>query len=178
MTATLSLLSAAAHGAEHEATLLGLGPEGWVYAGMTIFFLIAIFGAKAHRQVLGALDTQIAETRRSLDEAKAVRAEAEALLASAKQQQTAAAEEAKGIVAHAAHEAETIISKAEEDSALLVTRREKMAQDKIGAAERTAVDQLRAQAANAAAGAARSLIAASHTAKADKALVDAAIAGL
>jgi len=183
MTILMNLLAAAAeHGAEAgehaEATLLGLGPEGWVYAGITIFFLIAIFGAKAHRQVLGALDAQIAETRKSLDEAAAVRKEAEALLANAKAQQAAAAKEAEGIVAHASHEAEAIVAKAESDAKDLVKRREKMAEDKIAAAERAAVESLRAKAAAAAAGAARDLIAANHSAKADKALVDEAIAGL
>lgn len=183
MTNLLFLLAEAAgeaaeHGEHAEATLLGLGAEGWVYAGVSIFILIAIFGAKAHHKVLGALDAQIAETRKSLDEAKAVRVEAEALLAGAKAKQAAANEEAKGIVAHAAHEAEAIIAKASSDAADLVSRREKMAQDKISAAERAAVDGLRAKAASAAAGAARDLITAGHTAKADKALVDEAIAGL
>ena len=183
MTTFMSILAAAAeHGAEHgehvEATVLGLGAEGWVYTGITLFILIAIFGAKAHRQLLGALDALIAETRKSLDEAKAVREEAEALLADAKAKQAAAAKEAKGIVAHASHEAEAIIAKAEADAAELVSRREKMAEDKISAAERSAVEGLRAKAAQAAAGAARDLIAAGHSAKADKALVDEAIAGL
>ena len=58
MTSSLFLLAeAAAHGGEHhEATLLGLGAEGWVYVGITIFFLIAIFKVKAHKQILSALD--------------------------------------------------------------------------------------------------------------------------
>ena len=183
MSVLLNLLSAAAEhgaeGAEHaEATLLGLGPEGWVYAGVTIFFLIAIFGMKAHKQVLGALDAQIAETRKSLDEAKTVRAEAEALLANAKAQQAAASKEAAGIVEHAKHEAEAIVAKAESDASELVARREKMAEDKIAAAERAAVESLRAKTAAAATGAARDLIAASHSAKADKALVEMAITKL
>lgn len=180
MSIWINLLAAAAeHGEEHHGpALLGLGAEGWVYVGVTAFFLIAVFVMKAHRQVLGALDAQIAETRKSLDEAKAVRAEAEALLNNAKAQQAAASEEAKGIVAHAAHEAEAIIAKAESDATDLVARREKMAQDKISAAERAAVDSLRAKAAQAAAGAARDLIASGHGAKADKGLVDDAIAAL
>lgn len=182
MISTFLFLSEAAEGAEHaehaEATLLGLGPEGWVYAGITLFFLIAIFGAKAHRQLLGALDAQIAETRKSLDEAAAIRGEAEALLASAKKQQAASAKEAAEILEHAQHEAEAIVAKAKADTADLVARRAKMAQDKIGAAERAAVDALRAKTAEAATGAARGLIAAQHDAKADKSLVDEAIAGL
>lgn len=173
-----TLLSAAAEGAEHEATLLGFGPEDWVYAGITIFFLIAFFGAKAHRQVLGALDAQIAETRKSLDEAKAIRDEAETLLTNAKVQQAACAKESKAILTHAQHEAEAIIAKAEADTADLVARREKMAEDKISAAERAAIEELRAKTATAAAAAAEALIAAGHNAKADKGLVDEAIAAL
>ncbi|MEY4953040.1 MAG: hypothetical protein RL299_1464 [Pseudomonadota bacterium] len=179
MTNLLNLMAeAAAHGGEHaEATLLGWGAEKWVYVGVTIFFLVAIFGMKAHRQILAALDAQIAETRKSLDEATAVRKEAEALLANAKAQQAAAAKEAKGILAHASSEAEAIVAKAESDAKDLVKRREKMAEEKISAAERAAVESLRAKAARTAAGAARELIAANHSAKADKALVDEAIAG-
>lgn len=179
MTSTFLILAEAAHGGEHaEAKLLGLGAEGWVYVGITIFFLIAIFKFKAHKQIIAGLDAQIADTRRALDEALAIRKEAEALLSSAKAQQAASAKEATGIIAHASHEAEAIIAKAQTDTADLIKRREKMAQDKIAAAERSAVEALRAQTAAAAAGAAQALISATHDAKADKGLVDEAIAGL
>jgi F-type H+-transporting ATPase subunit b len=53
-----------------------------------------------------------------------------------------------------------------------------MAEDKIAAAERAAVADLRARAADAATTAAGALIAENHTAAADKALVDQAIAGI
>ncbi len=179
MTSTFLILAEAAHGGEHaEAKLLGLGAEGWVYVGITIFFLIAIFKFKAHKQIIAGLDAQIADTRRALDDALAIRKEAEALLSSAKAQQAASAKEATGIIAHASHEAEAIIAKAQTDTADLIKRREKMAQDKIAAAERSAVEALRAQTAAAAAGAAQALISATHDAKADKGLVDEAIAGL
>ncbi|MFM2410431.1 MAG: hypothetical protein RL481_1259, partial [Pseudomonadota bacterium] len=72
-----------AHGeaGDHGPELLGLGAEGWVYVSVTLFFLIAIFVFKAHRKIADALDAQIAETRRTLDEALAIRTEAEAVLA-------------------------------------------------------------------------------------------------
>ena len=55
--------AAAEHGGEHHGpTLLGLDAEGWVYAGITIFFLIAIFGMKAHKKVLAGLDAQTRQT--------------------------------------------------------------------------------------------------------------------
>jgi F-type H+-transporting ATPase subunit b len=165
-------------GEHHEPTLLGLGAEGWVYAGVTIFFLVAFFVMKAHKQILGGLDARIAETRKSLDEAEAIRKEAEGILASAKAQQAASAKEAQGIIEHAKTEAAAIVAKAEVDTAELVARREKMAEEKIAAAERAAVETLRARTAAAAAAGAQALIAAQHDSKADKGLVDEAIAGL
>jgi F-type H+-transporting ATPase subunit b len=171
------LAEAAGHGEAHPE-LLGLDAEGWVYFGVTLFFLVAIFGAKAHKKVIGALDAQIADTRKSLDEAAAIRAEAEKLLADAKVQQAASAKDAQALLDHARNEADAIVAKAEADTTALVARREKMAQDKIAAAERAAMETLKARAAAAATGAARDLIAASHTAGADKSLVDEAIAGI
>ncbi len=164
-------------GAEHvEPVLLGLGAEGWVYVGLTIFFLIAIFVAKAPKKIAEALDARIAETRRTLDEARALRSEAEALLAKAKARNEASAGDAAAIVAHAEAEAKALIAKAKDDAKTLVGRRQSMAEDKIAAAERAAVAEVRAKAASAAASAAASLIASNHNAATDKALVDTAIA--
>ena len=81
--------------AEHGPYLLGLDAEGWVYVGLTIFFLIAIFVAKAPKRITDALDQRIADTKRMMDEAKAIRFEAETLLAQAKAQQAAAATDAE-----------------------------------------------------------------------------------
>jgi F-type H+-transporting ATPase subunit b len=162
--------------AEHEPTLLGLGAEGWVYTGITIFFLLAFFVGKIHRKVTDALDAQIAETRRTLDEAKALRAEAEAALSEAKAQRDASAKDAKAMLANAEHESEAILAKAEADSKAMVERRKRMAEDKIAAAEREAVEDVRNRAVNAATVASRRLIAAQHDAKADKALADKVIA--
>ncbi len=53
-----------------------------------------------------------------------------------------------------------------------------MAEDKIGAAERTALAEVRAKAAQAATTAAAQLIAQSHDAAADRAMIDRTIAGL
>lgn len=171
--------AAAEHGGEHHGpTLLGLDAEGWVYTGITIFFLIAIFGMKAHKKIIAGLDAQIAETRKSLDEAAAIRSEAEALLADAKAKQQASAKDAEALITHARGEAAAIVAKAEADTADLVARREKMAEDKIAAAERVAVEALQARAAKASTVAAAALIAENHDAKADQSLVDEAIAAI
>lgn len=158
--------------------LLGLGAEGWVYVGLTLFLLLAIFVGKAPKRVTDALDERIAETRRQLDEAARLRNEAEALLAEAQARNAASAGDATAIVTHAEEEAKGLLKKAEADAKDLIERRRKMADDKIAAAERGAIAEIRAIAADAAARAAAAIIAEQHGAAADKALVDKTIAGL
>lgn len=170
---------AAAHGAEHaEPMAFGFVTPGmWVALAMTVLILVMVW-KKVPGLIGSGLDASIAEIRKQLEEAKALRAEAEALRQEYADKIAGAEKQAAEMLAHASHEAEAIIAKAESDTKALVKRREKMAEDKIAAAERAAVESLRARAAAAAAGAARDLIAAGHSAKADKALVDEAIAGL
>ncbi len=174
----LTFVLAEAAGHEEGPTLLGFGAEGWVYWGLTIFLLLAIFYAKAPQKIAEALDARIANTRRQLDEATAIRAEAEALLADAKKRSAASAGDAAAIIAHAEAEAKTMLAKAEADAADLMARRAKMAEDKIAAAERGAIAEVRAKAADAATRAATAIIMDRHDASADKPLVDRTISGL
>ncbi len=158
--------------------LLGLDAEGWVYVGLTIFLLAAIFLLKAPRLIGQALDRKIADTRKSLDDAVRLRTEAEALLADARAQQAAAHEDAQSILQQAQREAGALVEKARRDVDTLIERRRKMAEDKIASAERTAIADVRAATAQAAAGAAATLLAARHDARADGALIDRTIASL
>ncbi|HWL46103.1 MAG TPA: hypothetical protein VNQ31_00165 [Sphingomonadaceae bacterium] len=163
---------------QHGPALLGLDAEGWVYVGLTLFILVAIFVLKAPQLIARGLDKRIAATRRDLDEARAIRAEAEALLVDARARQTEAVAEARAILDQAEAEAAQLVTKAESDIAALVERRGRIANDRIAAAERAAVADIRAQTATVAAAAAARLIADRHDAVADKALVDQAIADL
>lgn len=178
MTLTLLALAAEAAGHEEGPLLLGLSAEGWVYVGLTIFFLLAIFVAKAPQKIAQALDARIADTRRQLDEAARLRAEAEAMLADAKARTAASAGDAAAIIAQAEIEAKAMLAKAEADAAELTSRRARMAEDKIAAAERAAIADVRAVAAQAAAQAAEAIIAGQHGADADRALIDRTISGL
>ena len=177
---TMILAEAGAHaeGVSTGETMLGLNAEGWVYVSLSIFLLAMIWFGRAHHRVRDALDAKIAETARQLDEAKAVRAEAETLLAEAKARQAASAGDAEAIVVHAEQEARALLVKAEADAENLIERRGKMAEGKIAAAERAALIEVRSKAATAAAAAAGTIIAQRHGADADKALVDRTIAGL
>ena len=174
------ILAEAAHAAveHHELpSALGLTPGGWVAASMLAVFGIMLW-AKVPAIVAGMLDKQIGEIRKQLDDAAKLRAEAEALKAEYEKKVRDAARDAEAIKAAADEEAKAIVARAKADATALIARRGKSAEDKIAAAERNAVAELRAMAANAAAQAARGLIAQGHDAKADKALVDEAIAGI
>lgn len=161
-----------------EPKLLGLDAEGWVYVGLTIFLLLAVFVAQAPKKITDALDARIADTRKALDEAQAIRVEAEKLLAVAKAKTVAVADETAAILAQAESEASALVAEAEADVAALIGRRSQAAQDKIAAAERAAVSDVRARAAAAAASAARTLIVAGHSAAQDAPIVDDTIGAL
>lgn len=164
--------------ADHGPTLLGIGAEGWVYVSVSIFFLLAIFVGKAHKKILAALDGQIAETRKELDEAKRVRTEAETLLRETQSRRAEVETDAAAMMANARAEAEDLIAKAEKDGAAMIARREKMAEDQIAAAEREAVSSVRNEAVAAATAASRKLIVSSHDENADRILADKVIAAL
>ena len=176
--AALAMLAAGA--VAHEApepSALGLTPQKWLALSMTVLIIIAL-GLKVPGMLTSGLDASIAEIRKQLEEAKALRAEAEALRAEYVSRIANAEKDAAAMIDHARGEAEAIVSKAQADTAVTLARREKIATDKIEAAERAAIAELRAKTAEAATAAARRLIAAHHTAKADKTLVDEAIGGI
>lgn len=166
--------------AEHAPVpeLLGLQPFQWVSISMATLLLIAFGVAKVHKTIAGGLDSKIAQIKQNLEEAKLLRADAEALRAEYAAKIAGAEKDAEALLANARTEADGIVKKAEADAKASIARREKMAEDKIAAAERAAVDELRAQAAAASTAGAAALIADRHDAAADKALVDEAIAGL
>lgn len=175
----LTLLAEAAHeGAVHaQPTALGLTPGGWVAMAMIAVFLVMLW-AKVPAIVAGALDAKIAGIKSQLDDAARLRKEAEALRDEYKAKLADASTHADAIRAGAEEEAKQVIAKAKVDAKALVARRQKIAEDKIASAERAATEALRARVAETASAAAAGLIAQTHDAKADKTLVDEAIAGI
>lgn len=166
-------------GIEHpEPLLLGVAPPmAVVSASMIVLLGIAIWKG-AFKSVTGGLDAKIADIKSQLEQAKTLRAEAEALRKEYADKIANAEKDAASILDHARHEAEAIVAKAHADTTETIARREKMAQDKIGAAERTAVSELRAKAARAAAEAAHGLIRSNYSADADRGLVDRSIGAI
>ena len=160
-----------------EPELFGLAPFQVVAVAMTVLILIAVW-KKVPGMIVGGLDNKIASIRQQLDEAKVLRAEAEALRDEYRRKVSGAEKDAEAMLDNARREADAIVAKAEDDSKAMGERRKRMAEDKIAAAEREAVDDVRNRAATAAAEASRKLIADKHDADADRKLADELIAGL
>jgi len=159
---------------EAEPTFLGLDPGGWVALAMLAVFAILLI-KKVPAAIGRSLDSKIELIRNQLTEAESLRKEAEALKAEYEAKAKSVDKDRKALLERARHEAEEIVAKAKTDAELLIERRGRMAEDKIAAEERAAVDQVRAAAADAAARAARRLIAERHDAAADEQLVNQAI---
>ncbi|WP_411342087.1 F0F1 ATP synthase subunit B [Sphingopyxis sp. J-6] len=177
MANPLIILSEAAGEAHADPTAFGMDATVWVSIAMLVFIGILLWkGVPA--MIAGMLDKRIAEISKQLNEAEQLRLDAESLKAEYEAKLADAAREADEMRVRADAEAEALVTKAKADATALIARRKQMAEDRIAAAEATALADVRSAAAKAATEAAAKLIAEKHDAKADKALVDQAIAGV
>jgi F-type H+-transporting ATPase subunit b len=168
----------AAAGEEHAVpSAFGFDATMLVALAMLVVIALAIW-KKVPAMIGGMLDKQIAGIKAQLDQATALRAEAEAIKAEYEAKAKAAAQDAIDMKAAAVEEAKLIIAQAKTDATNLIARRAQSAEDKIAAAERTAIADVRAKAASVSAAAAAQLIATHHDAKADASLVDESISSL
>lgn len=179
-TAPAAHASTEAHGGAEEhvtPSALGFDASMLVALAMLAVIILAIW-KKVPAMIAGALDGQIAGIKQQLDQATALRAEAENIKAEYEAKAKQAARDADAMKASAEAEAKQIVARAKSDATALIERRAKAAEEKIAAAERAAIADVRNKAASAAAAAAAQLIAAHHDAKADAALIDQSIASL
>lgn len=146
-----------------------------VLLGFLLFIGILIY-FKVPGMLTGMLDARADGIRSELDEAKALREEAQALLASYERKQKDVQEQADRIVANAKSEAEKAAEKAREDIKSSVARRLAAAEEQIASAQASAVKDVRDTAISVAIGAANDVIAKQMDADRRGALIDAAIA--
>ena len=154
-----------------------LEAEFWVAVAFVIFMGIA-WKAGAFSAMTNGLDGRAKRVRHELDEAKRLRAEAAAVLASYEAKRAAAEAEAQAIVTQARAEAEELARESAERMAEFVTRRQKQAEGKIAAAEAQATADVRAAAADAAVKAAEIVLTAEAKGPAGEQLVARGIADL
>ena len=124
----------------------------------------------------GLLDKRAEGIRAELDEAKALREEAQTVLASYERKQREVAEQSQRIIDTAKDEASRAAEQAKEDLKASVARRLAAAEDQIASAQAKVVKEVRDEAVSVAVSAAREVIAKQMTAASGNALVDDAIA--
>ncbi len=140
-----------------------------------IVFVGVLFYFKVPGMIGGALDTRAAGIKSELDEARALREEAQTLLASYERKQKEVQEQAARIVAQAKSDADVAAEQAKADLEKSIARRLAAAEDQIASAQTAAVKEVRDQAVTIAVAAANSVIAKQMTAADGNKLIDAAI---
>ena len=149
--------------------------EFWVGVGLVLFLGIVIFVAKAPAAVGAALDAKSAKIQSDLDEAARIRTEAEAMLAEIRAQREAAERQASEMLAAAEADAKRLAVEAKAKLDEQIKRRADLAERKIANAEAQAMADVKAAAADLAAQAAETVLAARLAGTKTDPLVDAAI---
>lgn len=140
-----------------------------------LLFVGVLVYLKVPALLTGLLDDRAEGIRAELNQAKALREEAQTILASYERKQREVQQQAERIVEHAKVEAEEAAAKALEDLKASIVRRLAAAQDQIASAEAAAVKEVRDTAVSVAVGAASEVIAASMSDADGEKLIDEAI---
>ncbi|MBZ8118405.1 F0F1 ATP synthase subunit B [Roseovarius sp. LXJ103] len=146
-----------------------------VLVAFLCFFGI-LFYLKVPGKIGGMLDSRADGIKSELDEARALREEAQSLLASYERKQKEVQEQAARIVAQAKQEADAAAEQAKADLKTSIARRLQAAEDQIASAEGAAIKEVRDRAVIIAIAAAREVIAKQMTAADGNKLIDDAIA--
>jgi len=126
--------------------------------------------------LMGMLDQRAEGIRSDLDEARALREEAQTILASYERKQREVAEQSERIIAQAREEAQLAAEQAKADLEASIVRRVAAATDQIASAEAGAVREVRDRAVSIAVDVAAQVIASKTSAAEANKLIDTAIA--
>lgn len=153
----------------------GLNDTNIVVSIAFIAFILVLLYLKVPGLVGGLLDKRAEGIKAEIDEARALREEAQTILASFERQQKEVKTQVEGIIEHAKNEAVIAGEAAKEDLKNSIARRLLAAEDQIKSAEEAAVREVKDKAVTIAIAAASEVIAAKMPAKDAGALVDDAI---
>jgi len=149
-------------------------PEFVVTIGFILFLALLAY-LKVPGLIGGMLDKRAEGIKSELDEAKALREEAQTILASYERKQKEVQEQADRIVKAAKAEAEIVAMQAKEDLKASIARRLAAADEQIASAQASAVKEVRDTAIAVAVAAAEDVIAKKLTAADGNALIEDAI---
>lgn len=139
-----------------------------VFIGVLLYF-------KVPSMITGLLDQRADGIKSELDEARALREEAQALLASYERKQAEVSAEADRIVTQAKEQAALAAEQAKEELKSTIARRLQTAEEQIASAEAEAVKAVRDQAVNVAIAAASEVIAGKISTQQGNKLIEDAI---
>ena len=152
-----------------------LGNTDFVVILAFLLFVAILVLAKVPSMLGQQLDNRADGIQSELDEARALRDEAQTILASYERKQKEVQEQADRIIAQAKVDAELAAAQANEDLKLSVERRVLAAQDQIASAEASAVKEIKNQAITVAMAVATDVLAKQMTAASGNKLIDDAI---
>lgn len=152
-----------------------LGNTNFVVLLAFVVFVGILLYAKVPGRLTSLLDARAVQIRADLDEAKALREEAQTILASYERKQKDVQAQADRIVTTAKEEAMAAAAEAKEELKASITRRLAAAEDRIASAETAALRAVREQAVSVAVAAAGDLLAKQMTAEGAGAMIEASI---
>lgn len=158
-----------------SAEFYKLSNTDFIVAIAFFLFIGVLFYFKVPSLLGGLLDKRAEGIKSELDEARALRDEAQALLASYERKQREVQDQADRIVAAAKESAAEAAEQAKLDLAASIERRVQAAEDQIASAEAGAIKKVRDEAARIAVAAAGEVIAKNMTPAKAGAMVDDAI---
>jgi F-type H+-transporting ATPase subunit b len=174
--AILAILAATPALAEEPAgPFFSLHNPGFVVLIAFLVFLGILVYYKVPGMIGGALDSRADQIRKDLEEARLLREEAQMILASYERKQKDVQAQSDRIVASAREEAVAAAEQAKADLAASIARRLAAAEDQIASAETGAVRAVKDRAVSVAVAAAGDLLAKQMTKTASNALIDKAI---
>jgi len=132
-------------------------PQFWVALAFVVF--VALIYKKVARFAVRALDERSAQIKTELDEARRLREEAAAVLASYRQKEAEYFQEAESIMEEARKDGEILRARAEEEIKAAMDNRMKQAVERIAQEEARAIADVRNHVVDIALASARSLIA-------------------
>lgn len=175
MIASLIALVAASPALAASGPFFSLSNSNFVVMISFILFVAFLVYLKVPGKIGEMLDKRAEGIKSELDEARELREEAQALLATYERQQKDVQAQADRIVAQAKAEATDASEKAREDLKKSIARRMQAAEDRIASAEADAVREVRDQAVAIAIAAARDVIAKQMSAAEANKLIDEGI---
>lgn len=172
---TLALITAASPALAASGPFISLTNTNFIVLLAFILFIAVLIYFRVPGLVGGLLDRRAEGIQAELDEARALREEAQTILASYERKQKEVSEKAAHIVEHAKRESAEAAEAAKQDLKASIARRIAAAEDQIKSAQAAAVKEVRDTAISVSVGAAKDLIAKNMTATEGNKLIEDSI---